>query len=42
MWLNGLYDFDLATDDFDTGFQTDLHALAQQIMSELFDPNYRR
>ena len=41
MWLNGLYDVDLATDDFDTGFQTDLHALAQQIMVE-HDPNYRR
>ena len=41
MWLNGLYDVDLATDDFDTGFQTDLHALAQQIMFE-HDPNYRR
>lgn len=41
MWLSGLYGVDLAADDFDTGFQTDLHAIAHQIMSE-HDPSYRR
>lgn len=41
MWLNGLYGVDLSGDNFDTEFETDLHAIAGEIM-EQHDPNYRR
>ncbi len=33
MWLNGLYQVNLRTDDFETGFSTDLHSIAEKIMS---------
>ena len=39
MWLNGLYQVDLSEHEYDTGFATDLHAIAEGIMSE-HDPNY--
>jgi hypothetical protein len=41
MWLNGLYEVDLSSYQADTGFETDLHAIASEIM-EQHDPNYRR
>lgn len=41
IWLNALYGVDLNTNDYDTGFDTDLHALATQIMQE-HDPNYKQ
>jgi len=39
MWLNGLYQVNLRTDDFETGFDTDLHSIAEEIMSS-HDPDY--
>jgi len=39
MWLNGLYQVNLRTDDFETGFNTDLHSIAEEIMSS-HDPDY--
>lgn len=39
MWLNGLYQVNLRTDDFETGFSTDLHSIADEIMSS-HDPDY--
>lgn len=39
MWLNSLYQVNLRTDDFDTGFNTDLHSIAEEIMSS-HDPDY--
>ena len=41
MWLNGLYGVDLPSNDFDTGFETDLHSIAAEIMRQ-HDPNYSR
>ena len=41
MWLNGLYGVDLPSNDFDTGFETDLHSIAAEIMQQ-HDPNYSR
>jgi hypothetical protein len=41
MWLNGIYNEDLETNDFDTGFQTDVHAIAKTEMAN-HDPNYKR
>ena len=38
-WLNGLYGVNLRTNDFDTGFNTDLHSIAESIM-DLHDPDY--
>ncbi|MGB1159143.1 MAG: cadherin repeat domain-containing protein [Porticoccaceae bacterium] len=39
MWLNGLYQVNLRTDDFETGFSTDLHSIAEEIMNS-HDPGY--
>lgn len=39
MWLNGLYQVNLRTDDFETGFSTDLHSIAEEIMNS-HDPDY--
>lgn len=41
MWLNGIYKEDLDANDFDTGFETDLHAIAKTEMTN-HDPNYKR
>jgi hypothetical protein len=41
MWLNGLYGVDLSSNDFDTGFDTDLPTIAAEIMQQ-HDPNYSR
>ena len=41
VWLNGLYGANLRTNEFDTGFNTDLHTIAEEIM-DLHDPNYRQ
>jgi hypothetical protein len=39
IWLNGLYGVNLRTNDSDTGFNTDLHTIAENIM-DLHDPDY--
>ncbi len=41
LWLNSIYQVDLQTDNYNTGFQTDLHEIAQQIMDN-HDPNYKQ
>ena len=41
MWLNSLYGVDLSSNDFDSGFETDLHSIAEEIMQQ-HDPNYSR
>ena len=41
VWLNGLYGVNLRTNEFDTGFNTDLHTIAEEIM-DLHDPNYKQ
>jgi len=41
MWLNAIYDVDLSTNTYETGFNTDLHAIAAAIM-ESHDPNYKQ
>jgi len=39
IWLNGLYGVNLRTNDVDTGFNTDLHTIAENIANN-HDPNY--
>ena len=41
IWLNGLYGVNLRTNDADTGFNTDLHTIAENIM-DLHDQNYKQ
>jgi phosphoribosylformylglycinamidine (FGAM) synthase-like enzyme len=41
MWLSGLYGVALSSNDFDTGFDSDLQSVAAEIMQE-HDPNYSR
>jgi hypothetical protein len=41
IWLNGLYEVNLRTDNSDTGFNTDLHTIAENIM-DLHDTNYKQ
>jgi hypothetical protein len=41
IWLNGLYGVNLRTDNSDTGFNTDLHTIAENIM-DLHDTNYKQ
>lgn len=41
LWLNSIYNVDLSTNSYDTGFETDLHALAQKI-ADNYDPNYKK
>lgn len=41
LWLNSIYGVDLSTNSYQTGFNTDLHGLAQQI-SNAHDPNYAK
>ena len=39
MWLSSIYKVDLSTRNIETGFNTDLHAIAADILSE-HDSNY--
>lgn len=39
MWMKEIYSLDLNTSDYETGFNTDLHGLADQIMDD-HDPSY--
>ena len=41
MWLKGIYKVDLTTNDFDTGFNTDLHTVAEEAMNS-HDPDYNQ
>lgn len=41
IWLNSIYGVDLSTFSYDTGFNTDLHKIANQIMDS-HDPNYKK
>ena len=41
MWLNGLYQVDLSDNNFTTGFNTDLHSVAQMIMNS-HEPDYNQ
>jgi len=40
LWLNSIYDVDLSTNTYETGFNTDLHEIAKQIMDN-HDPSYK-
>tara|TARA_B110000902_G_scaffold266604_1_gene355038 strand:+ start:2023 stop:2910 length:888 start_codon:yes stop_codon:yes gene_type:complete len=40
IWLNSIYGVDLSTFSYETGFNTDLHEIAKQIMDS-HDPNYK-
>ena len=40
LWLNSIYGVDLSTFSYDTGFNTNLHEVAKQIMDS-HDPNYK-
>ena len=41
MWMKGIYNLDLNTSEYETGFNTDLHGLADQIMAD-HDPLYNQ
>ena len=41
IWLNSIYGVHLRTNGFDTGFNTDLHKIAKNIM-DLHDPDYKQ
>ena len=41
IWLNSIYNVDLSSFNYDTGFTTDLHAIAQDIIND-HDPNYKQ
>ncbi|MBS2211278.1 hypothetical protein KEM09_07695 [Carboxylicivirga mesophila] len=41
LWLNSIYNVDLSTNTYETGFNTDLHEIAKQIMDS-HDPNYKQ
>ena len=41
MWLKGIYNVDLSENDFDTGFNTDLHTVAEEAMNS-HDPDYNQ
>ena len=41
VWLNSIYGVDLSTNTHSTGFNTDLHAVAQRVVDN-HDPNYRQ
>ena len=40
MWLKGIYKVDLSTNDYVTGFNTDLHTVAEDAMNS-HDPDYK-
>ena len=41
VWLNSIYGVDLSTNTYNTGFNTDLHAIAQRVVDN-HDPNYKQ
>ena len=41
IWLNSIYNVDLSSFNYDTGFSTDLHAVAQDII-DTHDSNYKQ
>ena len=41
VWLNSIYDVDLSENNYETGFNTNLHDIAQQIMDH-HDSNYKQ
>jgi hypothetical protein len=41
VWLNSIYNVDLITHDYETGFNTDLHEIAKQI-TDNHDSNYKQ
>ena len=41
VWLNSIYNIDLSTFNYETGFNTDLHEIAKQIMDK-HDSNYKQ
>ena len=41
IWVNSIYGAHLRTNNFDTGFNTDLHTVAEEIM-DAHDPNYKQ
>ncbi len=41
IWLSSIYGVHLRNNDFDTGFNTDLHTIAEEIM-DAHDPNYKQ
>ena len=41
IWLNAIYNVNLRTYEFDTGFNTDLHTIAENIANN-HDPNYNQ
>lgn len=41
LWLNSIYNVDLNTNTYETGFNTDLHEIARQIMDS-HDTNYKQ
>ena len=41
VWLNSIYGVDLSTNTYNTGFNTDLHAIAQRIVDN-HDANYKQ
>ena len=41
IWLNAIYNVNLRTNEFDTGFNTDLHTIAENIANN-HDPNYKQ
>ena len=41
IWMKGIYREDLGTNSYPTGFNTDLHGLAEQIMND-HDPLYNQ
>jgi len=41
VWLNSIYGVSLRNNDFDTGFNTDLHTIAENII-DIHDPEYKQ
>ena len=41
VWLNAIYGVNLRTNEFDTGFNTDLHTIAENI-ADNHDSNYKQ
>ena len=41
VWLNSIYDVDLSINTYETGFNTDLHEIAKEIMDS-HDTNYKQ
>ena len=41
VWLNSIYDVDLSSNSYETGYNTDLHEIAKEIMDS-HDTNYKQ